>query len=173
MRDLKKRVAETVLLHINGGDAQCTSEELEADTLPGGLNVDGGQKCVDNGSDLERDILLAFQQEDLSADAPSSPLPPLPSPEPTDEQMDQQQDYSGASCGGLEGPRHGSPLRIQYHKQPGDKNEPEEEPIPLDQQSQETVVHEVDGVEKQPHQDKSDDSGSNTHPLNAAVPATT
>jgi hypothetical protein len=67
-------------------------------------------------SELEKDMLLAIQeQEDLSAAVPSSLLPHRHrhSPEPTREQMDQEQDQSETSRSGLKGPKDSSPHRPQ------------------------------------------------------------
>ena len=65
---LSPRPSEGTINEHNNGDTQCILEEPGADTLPQLLNEDGGQKCVDNVPELDRDIQLAFQeQEDLSA----------------------------------------------------------------------------------------------------------
>jgi hypothetical protein len=111
----------------NVEDTQHTLKEPGTDTLPHLFEEGGGQKCGENMSELERGMLLPFQdQEDLSAAAPSSRY----SPELTHEQMCQESDLSGTNCGGLEEPRNSS-----RHDTQAEGGEP-----------QETVAHAVKEV---------------------------
>jgi hypothetical protein len=120
----------------NDGGTPCTSEDLGADTLPQ-LLEGGGQECAENVSRLEREMLLAFkEQEDLSVTAPSSPLPRRHSPEATREHTGQEQDPSGSSCGGLKEPKDSSLDATQA-----------EEGEPHGQQQKEEAVGAIKGFE--------------------------
>jgi hypothetical protein len=64
--------------HDNDKNTQSTSEELAPYSLPKPLDEDSGGDSGENISDLERDMLLAFEEQEksLSATALSSPQPP-------------------------------------------------------------------------------------------------
>jgi hypothetical protein len=66
-------------------------------------------------SELERDVLLAFEEQEKSSSAtiPSSPRPSRRSTEPSHPRIDQTHDQSGTSYGRLEELGYGSPLDSQ------------------------------------------------------------
>ncbi len=66
-------------------------------------------------SELERDVLLAFEEQEKSSSATtsSSPRPPRPSAEPSHPRIDQTHDQNGTSYGRLEELGYGSPLDSQ------------------------------------------------------------
>jgi hypothetical protein len=83
---------------------QRTSEELGHHTLPQPLDEVGGEESEKNVSELERDMLLAFEEQvkSPSATAPSSPRPHRHSTEPLHPQIDQEHDQSRTNYGRLE-----------------------------------------------------------------------
>jgi hypothetical protein len=93
------------------GNTQRTSEEPAPHSLPKPLDEDGGGGSEENVSELERDMLLAFEEQEKSssATAPSSPQPPHRYTEQSHPRIDEQ---SGTSYSSLEGLRHGSPLPV-------------------------------------------------------------
>jgi hypothetical protein len=94
----------------------------------------GGVSEKDNVSELEKDLLLTFEEQDkslsASAPAPSSPQLCHHSVEPSHSQIDQEHDQSGAGNVRLEELSRGSPLRSQDRGE-----EPQEQ-----QQRQEVAV---------------------------------
>jgi hypothetical protein len=96
-------------------DAQCMSEEIEADTLTRTLDEDSGQNCE---SRRERDMLVETEAQGplLSAAAPSSPRPHPHSSDPAHPLMDQEPGRIGTKCDGLEELRHGSSPRPQVEE---------------------------------------------------------
>jgi hypothetical protein len=89
--------------HIDG-NAQCISEEPGADTLPQPRREDGEYDCGNSVSELEKDMLLAFkEQDDLSrANTLNSPHPQHLSSELVQPQICQEAGQSGTSIAGLE-----------------------------------------------------------------------
>jgi hypothetical protein len=79
------------------GNAHCTSQEAGADGLPQPSN-DNEHDCVESVSELEKDMLKAFnEQEDLSsANTPEPPHSRRHSPEPACLQVDQEPDQSAS-----------------------------------------------------------------------------
>jgi hypothetical protein len=77
-------------------DARCTPQEPGPHGLPQPKRKDGDHEREENVSNLEKDILDVFrEQEDLSpANAPKSPQSHRPSPEPVCLQGDQELDQS-------------------------------------------------------------------------------
>jgi hypothetical protein len=86
------------------------------------LDEDGGGGREENVSELERDMLLAFEEQEKSSSstAPSSPCPHRHSTEPSHPQIDQEHDQSATNYGRLEELGYGSPL--------GSQDQEEEEP---------------------------------------------
>jgi hypothetical protein len=82
------------------------SEEPGPHTLPQPLDEVGGGESEENVSELERDMLQAFEEhlKSSSATAPSSPRPHRHSTEPPHPQIDQEHDQSGTNYGTLEEP---------------------------------------------------------------------
>jgi len=153
-------------------NTQCTLEELKPHTLPKPLDEDGGRGREENISELERDMLLAFEEQEKSSSptAPSSPRPHRHSTKPSHSQIDQELDQSGTSYGRLEGLRHGSPLRSQ------DQEEEELQEQQRQQQQQEVAadamgeVEDDDGEpeqgkrgEKRRRQDRTEEVSSDIH----------
>jgi hypothetical protein len=92
----------------DGGNAQRTLEEPAPHSLPKLLDKDGGVGNEENVSELERDMLLAFEeQEELSAIASSSPRPPCRYTEQLHPRIDQEHEQGGTSYSSLEGLRVG------------------------------------------------------------------
>ena len=122
-------------------NTQYTAEEPRPDMLLQPTNKGSRHDCEEGVSELENDMLLAFErQENLSsAYPPKSTRSHHPGSELANLQVDQEPDQSG-----LEGLRHTSPLRI--HPQEADAI-----PMSPDQQPQEKEVDEARAVE--------DDSG--------------
>jgi hypothetical protein len=125
------------------GNTQCTSDEPGADTLTQPSEEDGEHDCGESGSELERDMLLAFERQEnlLPAYTTSSLYPHHTGSEFAHTQVDQEPDQNGHSHGGLEGLRHASPLCFQPQK------EADVVAIPLGQQPQDKVVDEARVVE--------------------------
>ena len=101
------------------GNTQHTLEEPAHHSLPKLLDEDSGGGSDDNVTELERDMLLAFEEQEKSSSVspPSSPRPPRRSVEPAHPQIDQVHDQSGTSHGRLEELRHGSPLGSQVQEE--------------------------------------------------------
>jgi hypothetical protein len=78
------------------------------------LDEDGGGGSEGNVSELERDMLLAFEEQEKSssATAPSSPQPPRRYTEQSHPRIDQEHEQGGTSYSSLEGLRHDSPLPV-------------------------------------------------------------
>jgi hypothetical protein len=76
--------------HDNDGNTQRTSKELTPYSLPKPLDEEGGGGSEENVSELERDMLLAFEEQEKSssATAPSSARPPCRFVEPSHPQID-------------------------------------------------------------------------------------
>jgi hypothetical protein len=91
------------------GNTRRTSGEAGADTLPQPSDEDGECKGGENVSELEKDMLLAFEeQENLSlTNTPNSPHPHHPSSEPAHPQMDHEPDQNGTNFARLEELRQG------------------------------------------------------------------
>jgi hypothetical protein len=79
--------------------------------LPKPLDEDGGGGSEEKVSELERHLLLAFEEQEKSssATAPSSPQPHRYT-EQSHPRIDQEHERGGTCYGSLEGIRHGSPL---------------------------------------------------------------
>jgi hypothetical protein len=89
--------------------------ELAPHTLPKPLDEDSGGGSEENVSELERDMLLAFEEQEKSslATATCSPQPPYHSTEQSHPRIDQEHDQSGTNYSRLEELRYSSPLRSQ------------------------------------------------------------
>jgi hypothetical protein len=96
----------------NDRNTRRTLEEPTPRSLPEPLEEDSGRGSDDNVSELEKDLLPAFEEQEKSASVspPSSAHPPRCSVEPSHPQIDQVHDKSGTSYGGLEELGYGSPL---------------------------------------------------------------
>jgi hypothetical protein len=92
-----------------------TSDEPVSHVLLQPLDENGEGGSNENASKLERNMQLAFEEQEklLSAPAPSSHYPHRPSAEPSLLQLGQENDPSGTGYGKLEGPRQGFPLCSQ------------------------------------------------------------
>jgi len=104
----------------------------------------------ENVSDLERDMLLAFEEQEKSSSATalSSPQPPCRYTEQLSPQIDQEDDQGDTSHSRLNELGYGSPLREQDHG--------EEEP---QQQQQEVAVQAVREDDSVDDGDDDDDDG--------------
>lgn len=138
----------------NDRNAQCISEELEANPLPQLLDEDSGRNCRENSSGLERDILLEFEaRENLSsAGAPGSPRPHHHNSGLAHPPMDQEPDHIGINCDGLEELRHDSPPRAQA-----------EERGPQEQQHQKAVVDAIREARYSEGELERGEEGANCH----------
>jgi hypothetical protein len=95
------------------GNTQRTSAEPAPHSLPKPLGEDGGGGSEEKVSELERDMLLAFEeQEKSSAIVLSSPQPPRRYTEQSHPLIDQEHEQGGTSYSSLEGLRHGPPLPV-------------------------------------------------------------
>ena len=84
-------------------NTQRTVEEPTPRSLPEPLEEDSSGESDDNVSELEKDLLLAFEeQEKSSVSPPSAAHLPRCSIEPSHPQIDQVHNQSGTSYGGLE-----------------------------------------------------------------------
>jgi hypothetical protein len=142
------------------------------------LDEDGGGS-EENVSKLERDMLLAFEEQEKlsSATAPSSPQPPRRYIEQSHPWIDQGHEQGGTSHGSLEELRHGSPLRNQDQEEEMEKEELQEQQQQEQQQQQQQEVtaeamrEREDGGdddreqrrEMQRHQDEIEQIRSNVH----------
>jgi hypothetical protein len=92
------------------GNTQCPSEEPGADTLPQPRCEDSEHDCGESVSELEKDMLQTFkEQENLSsANMPSSPHPQYLIPELVQPQIGQEPGQSRTNIAGLEELTHGS-----------------------------------------------------------------
>jgi hypothetical protein len=96
------------------GNTQCTSQETGADGLPQPRRKDSEHDSEESASELEKDMLEAFkEQEDLSsANFLNPPHSHRPSPEPACLQVDQEPDQRVPEV-----LRDASPLRTQSQKE--------------------------------------------------------
>ena len=80
--------------HDNDKNTQSTSEEPAPHSLPKPLDEDGGGESGENVSDLERDMLLAFEEQEKSSSATtlSSPQPPCRYTKQSSPQIDREDD---------------------------------------------------------------------------------
>jgi len=103
--------------HDNDRNSQSTSEELAPYSLPKPLDEDGGGESGENVSNLERDMLLAFEEQEKSSSATvlSSLQPPCRYTEQSSPQIDQEDDQGNTSHGRLDELGYSSPLREQDH----------------------------------------------------------
>jgi hypothetical protein len=99
------------------------------------LDEDGGGDSGENVCDLERDMLLAFEEQEKSSSATalSSPQPPCRYTEQSSPQIDQEDDQSDTSHSRLDELGYSSPLREQDHSE----EEPQEH---LQQQQQVSLI---------------------------------
>jgi hypothetical protein len=90
------------------GNAQFTSQEPGGDGFPQPRRKDGEHDCGESVSELEKDMMRAFkEQEDLSsANPPKTPHSYRPNPEPACLPVDQEPDQSASEV-----LRGASPLR--------------------------------------------------------------
>ena len=111
-------------------------------------------------SELEKDLLLAFEEQEKPSfpPAPSSPRPHRPSAKPLHPQIDREHDQSGTGYGRLEELKRGTPLRSQDQGE-----EPQEQ-----QQRQEVVIEAIreeeddgDNAEREPQGEKRGRQDSN------------
>jgi hypothetical protein len=81
------------------GNTQRTSEEPAPHSLPKPLDEDGGGGSGEIVSELERDMLLAFEEQEKSslAPTPSSPQPPCRYTEHSHPRIDQEHEQGGIS----------------------------------------------------------------------------
>lgn len=88
------------------------SKEPLASLLPETLNEDGGEGSKDYFSELEKDLLLTFEEQGklLSAPAASSLYAPCCSTEPSHAQISQDHEQDATSQGRLEGLQDNSKL---------------------------------------------------------------
>jgi hypothetical protein len=159
-------------LHYNNDrNTQHTLEEPAPHSLPKLLDKDSGGGSYENVFDLERDMLLAFEEQEKSssATAPSSPQLPFLYTEQSHPQIDQEHEQGETSHSRLE--------ELGFCSLPcnqdQDKGEPQEQ---QQQQQQQEVAAEVmreegdDDIgeweqrrEKRQHQDKAEKSSSIHH----------
>jgi hypothetical protein len=97
-----KRISQ----YDDDGNTQCTSEEPRPHTLPKLLDKDSRGEREENVSELEKDMLLAFEEHVKSslATAPSSLCPHRYSTESLHPQIDKEHDQSRTNYGRLEEP---------------------------------------------------------------------
>jgi hypothetical protein len=153
-------------------NTQRTSEEPAPYSLPKLLGEDSEGGSGENVSDLERDMLLAFEEQEKSssATAPGFPQPPYRYTEQSSPQIDQEDDQDDTSHGGLDELGYGSPLCKQ------DRGEEEPQEQQPQQQQQKVVVQAMreeddddndnDGEqrgEKRRHQDEIEQIRSKVH----------
>jgi hypothetical protein len=158
-------------LHDNDKNTQSTLEEPAPHSLPKPLDEDGGGDSGENVSDLERDMLLAFEEQEKSSSATalSSPQPPCRYTEQLSLQIDQEHKQGKTSHSRLEELGFCSLLRERDQ----DEGEPQEQ---RQQQQQQEVAAEAmreeegddDGEreqrgEKRRHQDEAEESSGIHH----------
>ena len=104
--------------HDSDKNTQSTSEEPAPHSLPKPLDEDSGGDSGENVSDLERDMLLAFEEQDKpsSATALSSLQPPYRYTKQLSPQIDQD-DQGDTSHNRLNELEHSSLLREQDHSE--------------------------------------------------------
>ena len=156
------------------GNTQRTSEEPRPHTLPKPLDEDGGGESWENISELEMDMLLAFEEQEKSssATAPSSARPHRHSTEQSYPRIDQEHGQGGTSHSRLEELGFCSPPRNQDQ----DEGEPQEQQQQRQQQQQEVAaeaMREEEGDddngereqrgEKRRHQDEAEESSGIHH----------
>ena len=148
-------------------EAGCyVDEEPAPHSLPKPLDEDGGGDSVENVSDLERDMLLAFEEQEKSSSATalSSPQPPCRYTEQSSPQIDQEDDQGDTSHNRL---GYSSPLCEQDH---GEELQEQH----LQQQQQEVAVQAMredddddddweQRGEKQRHQDEIEQIRTNVY----------
>jgi hypothetical protein len=153
--------------HNNNENTRSTSEELAPHSLPKPLDKDGRGDSSENVSDLERDMLLAFEEQEKSSSATalSSSHPPCCYTKQLSLQIDQEDDQGNTSYGRLDELRYGSLLREQDHVE----EEPQEQQ-PQQQQKEVAVqaMREDDDNkeqrgEKRRHQDEIEQIRTNVY----------
>ena len=125
------------------GNTQYTSEELGLDMLYQQSDNDGEPEGGKSVSELEKDIVLAFKEQDelSSAHSPNSVHLHHLSPKPVQPDIGQEPDQSRSSSTGLEELSYGSPLQSQSQE------ETERSAAPLKQQLHEKVADEAKEIE--------------------------
>jgi hypothetical protein len=118
-------------LYHDSRNTQCTLEEPAPRSLPELLDKDYGGEGYDNVSELERDLLLAFEEleESSLATAPNFPQSHRRNIEQSHPRIDQEYEQGRTSSSSLEGFGHGSPL-------PNQDQDQEEEEFYVQQQEQ-------------------------------------
>ena len=111
--------------HDNNKITQSISEEPAPRSLPKPLDVDGGGDGGKNVSDLERDMLMAFEEQEKSSSttALSSPQPLCRYIEQLSPQINQEDNQGNTSHGRLDELGYSSLLREQDYS----KEEPQEQ----------------------------------------------
>jgi hypothetical protein len=144
--------------HSNDGTIRRTSEEPGPYSLSTPLDENGGggseEKTV---SELEKDLLLAFEEQEKPSLAPAPSSPHRPSAEQLHPQIDWEHDQEHDQSGRLEELKHSTPLRSQDQEE-----EPEEQ-----QQQQEVVIEAIreeeddgDNKEREPQGEKHQRQGN-------------
>jgi hypothetical protein len=131
------------------------------------LDEDGGGDSGENVSDFERDMLLAFEEQEKSSSATalSSLQPPCRYTEQSSPQIDQEDDQGDTSHGRLDELGYGSPLREQDHGE----EEPQEQHLQQQQQEVEDDDDDDDDDngeqrgEKRRHQDEIEQIRTNVY----------
>jgi hypothetical protein len=112
------------------GNTQRTSDEPRPYTPPKSLEEDSGGESGENVSELEIDMLLAFEEQEKSSSATApTPRPHHHSTRQSHSRIDQEDDQDETDYERLEEPRHNPPLRSQ-----------DQEEEPQEQQRLEVVV---------------------------------
>jgi hypothetical protein len=157
----------------DNGNTQRTLEEPRPYTLPKPLDEDSGGESGENVSELEMDMLLAFEEQEKSssATAPSSPRPHRHSTEQSHPRIDREHDQGGTNYGRLEGLRHSSPLRNQdQEEEPQEQQRLEQQEVAVDAMREGEVEDDGDDREqrrkrgeKRRRQDGTEEVSSNIH----------
>jgi hypothetical protein len=158
--------------HDNDKNTQSTSEEPAPHSLPKPLDEDGGGDSGENVSDLERDMLLTFEEQEKSSSATalSSPQPPCRYTKQSSPQIDQEDDQGDTSHSRLNELGYSSPLHEQDH---GEEEPQEQQPQQQQQEvAAEAMREEEEGDddweweqrgEKRRHQDEAEESSGIHH----------
>jgi hypothetical protein len=134
------------------------------------LGEDGKAERSTNVSELEKDMLLAFkeQEQSSSATAPGSPTPHHHPPKLPLPQLDQEPDQSGNDYGGLERPRNGSLLRNEDPQVEAEEaREHQRQEVAADTMREivddDSELERVGQGEKRRRDDGKEEPGSDTH----------
>jgi len=150
--------------HGNNGTTGGTLDEPAPHSLLTSLDENGGGGSKEeNVSELDENLLLAFEEQEKSSSAPApcTPHPQHRSVEPLHPQIDQEHNQSGTGNVRLEELRNGSSLCSQDKEEPQEQQEVTIEAM-REGEDDDKPEREPQGAKRR-HQDRKEETSSDMH----------